>query len=140
MIDLDLSIRIKLAVIWIILECYNIADLILDWIWIISAFYCKFYAFRMIPFYIACYGVNCPLFIFLKNHGRGLSRLSWKNGEGLVHREGPVYGRGGKLCFPLIMYGFCSFNALLVCLVLFWLLLILEIVTISDLISAWCCL
>ena len=53
MIGLDLSISAKLAVIWIILECYYVVDLILDSMSVILVFYCKFLAFIIIIFYIA---------------------------------------------------------------------------------------
>ena len=52
MIGLDLSTSPKLAVKWIILKWYYVVDLILDSIWIILVFYCKFCAFRIILFYI----------------------------------------------------------------------------------------
>ena len=43
----------KCKVKWIILKCYYVVDLILDAVWIILVFYCKFYAFKIILFYIA---------------------------------------------------------------------------------------
>ena len=43
-----LKVVIKLAVIWTILKCYYLVDLILDSVWIILFFYCKFSAFRII--------------------------------------------------------------------------------------------
>ena len=52
-IGLDLSTSPKLAVKWIILKWYYVVDLILDSIWIILVFYCKFCAFKIILFYIA---------------------------------------------------------------------------------------
>ena len=48
-----LSTSAKLAVKWIILKWYYVVDLILDSIWIILVFYCKFCAFKIILFYIA---------------------------------------------------------------------------------------
>ena len=39
---------IKLAVIWLILKCYYVVDLILDSVWITLVIYCKFCAFRII--------------------------------------------------------------------------------------------
>ena len=50
---LGLSTSAKLAVKWIILKWYYVVDLILDSIWIILVFYCKFCAFKIILFYIA---------------------------------------------------------------------------------------
>ena len=44
---------------------------------------------------------------FLKNYGRGGSRLSCQN-RGVVYRR----GGGDKHCFSLIMYGFCNSNGL----------------------------
>ena len=41
----------NVAVIWTILKCYYVVDLILDSIWIILIFYCKFCAFKIILFY-----------------------------------------------------------------------------------------
>ena len=52
-IGLDLSTSPKLAVKWIILKWYYVVDLILDSIWIILVFYCKFCAFKIILFYNA---------------------------------------------------------------------------------------
>ena len=46
-----LSTSAKLAVKWIILKWYYVVDLILDSIWIILVFYCKFCAFKIILFY-----------------------------------------------------------------------------------------
>ena len=43
MIGLDLSTIAKLVVIWIMLECYYVVDLILDAVWIILAFYCRLF-------------------------------------------------------------------------------------------------
>ena len=51
MIALDPSTSAKLAVIWIILKCYYVVDLILDSVWIILVFYCKFCAFNIVLFY-----------------------------------------------------------------------------------------
>ena len=48
MIGLDLCTSAKLAVKWIILKWYYAVDLILDSIWIILVFYCKFCAFKII--------------------------------------------------------------------------------------------
>ena len=53
MTHLGLGTSAKLTVIWIILQCYYIVDLILDSISIFLTFYCKFCAFRIILFYIA---------------------------------------------------------------------------------------
>ena len=39
----------------LLLECYYFVDLILDSMWITLAFYYKFYAFRTILFYNACF-------------------------------------------------------------------------------------
>ena len=39
----------------IILGCYYVVNLILDPIWIILAFYCKSFGFRIILFYTACF-------------------------------------------------------------------------------------
>ena len=50
---MDLNTSAKLLVIWTILKWYYIADLILHSIWIILVFYCKFYTFKIILFYIA---------------------------------------------------------------------------------------
>ena len=47
------GLSIHLAVKWIILKWYYVVDLILDSIWIILVFYCKFCAFKIILFYIA---------------------------------------------------------------------------------------
>ena len=58
MVGLDLCATAKLAVIWTMLECFYVVDLILDLICNILAFYCIFCAFRIILFY------NC---MFLKN-------------------------------------------------------------------------
>ena len=53
---------------------------------------------------------------FLKNHRRGgrggggqdfLVKM-----EGETHVEEVVYRKGGKHCFSLVIYGFCSSNAL----------------------------
>ena len=50
---------------------------------------------------------------FLKNHGRGDQDILVKI-EGVVHIEGvPIEGgMGGMHCFSLVMYEFCSSNAL----------------------------
>ena len=58
MVGLDLCATAKLAVIWTMLECFYVVDLILDLICNILAFYCIFCAFRIILFY------NC---MFLKH-------------------------------------------------------------------------
>ena len=55
MIGFNLSTNSKFAIIWTILECYPVVDLILDSIRVTLAFYCKFFAFRIIIFYIACF-------------------------------------------------------------------------------------
>ena len=58
MVGLDLCATAKLEVIWTMLECFYVVDLILDLICNILAFYCIFCAFRIILLY------NC---MFLKN-------------------------------------------------------------------------
>ena len=45
------------------------------------------------------------ILVYLKNHSRGESIFSCENGGLSIERE-------GKHCFSLVMYGFCSSNAL----------------------------
>ena len=49
---------------------------------------------------------------FLKNHRRGGDQDFLVKMEGETHVEEVVYRKGGKHCFSLVIYGFCSSNAL----------------------------
>ena len=53
MLGLDLSASAKLPVRWITLKWHYVVNLILDLIWIILVFYCKFCVFKIILFYVA---------------------------------------------------------------------------------------
>ena len=57
-IGFDLSKSAKLAVIWVILNGYNIVDVIMDSVLIILVFYCEFGAFGIILFYIASFFIR----------------------------------------------------------------------------------
>ena len=48
MVGLDLSTSANSVVIWLIVQCYYVVDLILDSVWIILTLYVKFCAFRII--------------------------------------------------------------------------------------------
>ena len=51
------------------------------------------------------------VFEFFRNHRRGDQDFLVKT-EGSPYRGAGVYRKGGKHCFPLVMYGFRSSNAL----------------------------
>ena len=80
MIGLDLSTSVKLAVKWIILKWHYVVNLILDSIWIILVFYCKFCAFKIILSYIAYFWFFYPSGNKPNIHNNIIDISSFQNG------------------------------------------------------------
>ena len=80
MIGLVLSTSAKLAVKWMILKWYFIIDLILDSVWIILVFYCKFCAFKITVSWIAYFYFFYPQISKPNIHNNIINISSFQNG------------------------------------------------------------
>ena len=80
MIGLDVNISAKSAVMWIMLKQYYLVKLILNSIWFISVLYCKFWAFRIILFYIAYFYFFYPRINEPNLHNDLISISSFQSG------------------------------------------------------------
>ena len=122
MIGLDLSTSLKSAAEWIIITWYQVLSLILDSIWIILVFYCKFCAFKIILFYTAYFWFFYPEINKLNIYNNIVNIPSFQNvlndlfnSTGFYLKSKVVEGsHKGKICFLIFGYFFSKY-AFLAC-------------------------
>ena len=126
---MDLSTSAKLAVKWIILKCYYVVNLILDSIWIILVFYCKFSALKLFFFTLHIFN-----FFYLKinksnRHNNTIDISSFQNGlDNLFSTTGFYFkskilegSHKGKICFSIFGHFFSKCTLLKLWLFFFFL-------------------
>ena len=107
MIGVDLSTSANVAVNWIILKCFCVVNVILNSIWIMLVFYCKFSVFKIVLFYLK---INKPNMhnniIDISSFQNGLNVLFSSTGFYLKSKvlEGSHKGKNMFFCFWTLLH------------------------------------